>query len=232
MRRGWIMMAILALAAGAGALVLGDVLSLEALAANRDALTAWRDSHYLGAVLAFIAAYAAIVALSLPGATVATLTGGLLFGTFPGVIFNVTGATLGACLLFLAVRAGIGADWARRMAESDGRAGRLMARMRAHEWSVLFLIRLVPLVPFVLANLLPAFLGVRFHRFAISTFLGILPGGLVYTAIGAGLGAVFAAGQKPELGVILTPQVLLPMLGLVALAALPMIWKGRGHEQL
>ena len=155
-----------------------------------------------------------------------------MFGTFPGVIFNVTGATLGACLLFLAVRAGIGADWARRMAESDGRAGRLMARMRAHEWSVLFLIRLVPLVPFVLANLLPAFLGVRFHRFAISTFLGIMPGGLVFTAIGAGLGAVFAAGQKPDLGVILTPQVLLPMLGLAALAALPMIWKGRGHEPL
>lgn len=232
MRRSWIILAGLALVAGMGALALGDVLSLETLAANHDALTAWRDAHYTGAVVAFVMTYAAIVAFSLPGATVATLTGGLLFGTFPGVVFNVAGATLGACLLFLAVGAGIGADWARRMAESDGRAGRLMARMRAHEWSVLFLIRLVPLVPFVLANLLPAFLGVRFHRFAISTFLGILPGALVFTSIGAGLAAVFATGQRPDLGVIFSWPVLGPLLGLAALAALPMIWKGRGHEPL
>jgi uncharacterized membrane protein YdjX (TVP38/TMEM64 family) len=59
-------------------------------------------------VLAFVAAYVAIVALSLPGATVATLTGGFLFGMFPGVLLNVTGATIGACLIFLAARAGFG----------------------------------------------------------------------------------------------------------------------------
>ncbi|PIE07996.1 MAG: hypothetical protein CSA73_01690, partial [Rhodobacterales bacterium] len=61
--------------------------------------------------------------------------------------------------------------------------------------------------------------------FAVSTFLGIMPGGLVYTSVGAGLGEVFAQGAAPDLGIIFTPPVLLPLLGLAALSALPILLK-------
>ena len=88
---------------------------------------------------------------------------------------------------------------------------------------MLFLIRLVPAVPFFIANLLPAFLEVPLHRFVISTFLGIIPGAVVYTSVGAGLGEVFAAGETPNLGIIFEPHILLPLLGLCALAALPIV---------
>jgi uncharacterized membrane protein YdjX (TVP38/TMEM64 family) len=83
--------------------------------------------------------------------------------------------------------------------------------------------RLVPLVPFFVANLIPAFVGTSLFRFAVSTFLGIIPGALVFTSVGAGLGEVFARGEAPDLGIIFTPPVLLPLLGLAALAALPML---------
>ena len=63
------------------------------------------------------------------------------------------------------------------------------------------------------------------YRFVISTFLGIIPGGVVYTSVGAGLGEVFARGETPNLGVVLEPHILLPILGLCALAALPIIIK-------
>jgi len=208
-----------------GAFLLRDQLSFSALAQNREALIAFRDSNYLLAVLAFVAAYTAIVGFSLPGATIATLTGGFLFGTFPGVLFNVTGATLGAVAIFLAARAGFGARFAGAIEARGGAAARLQAGLRENEWSVLFLMRLVPAVPFFLANLIPAFVGVKLHRFVVTTFLGIIPGGLVYTSVGAGLGEVFARGETPDLSIIFAPHVLGPILGLAALSALPILIK-------
>lgn len=208
-----------------GGYLLRDQLSFEALAQHREALLAFRDAHYGVAVLAFMAAYVAIVAFSLPGATVATLTGGFLFGTFPGVLFNVGAATIGAIAIFLAARAGFGASVAQRIEAAGGAAARLQAGLRENEWSVLFLMRLVPAVPFFLANLIPAFVGVRLDRFAITTFLGIIPGGLVFTSVGAGLGEVFARGETPDLGIIFEPQVIGPILGLAALSALPILIK-------
>ena len=206
-----------------GAVALRDDISFETLARHREALLAFRDAHYLWAVLAFLAGYIAIVGLSLPGGTVATLTGGFLFGLFPGVLYNVLAAGTGAVLVFLAARSGFGAALSRKLDRAGGKAARLQAGLRQNEWSVLFLMRLVPLVPFFVANLIPALVGVSLWRFAVSTFLGIIPGALVFTSVGAGLGEVFARGASPDLGIIFTPPVLLPLLGLAALAALPML---------
>jgi uncharacterized membrane protein YdjX (TVP38/TMEM64 family) len=223
---------VILLAAIVGAVALRDELSFDTLARHREALLAFRDAHYLGAVLAFLAAYVAIIALSLPGGTVATLTGGFLFGLFPGVLYNIAAAGTGAVLVFLAARTGFGGAFAQKLDAAGGKAARLQARLRENEWSVLFLMRLVPFVPFFIANLVPAFVGTSLHRFAISTFLGIIPGALVFTSVGSGLGEVFAQGKAPELGVILTPPVLLPLLGLATLAALPMLHRAfkRGRQ--
>ncbi|KPQ22335.1 MAG: hypothetical protein HLUCCA24_00285 [Rhodobacteraceae bacterium HLUCCA24] len=70
---------------------------------------------------------------------------------------------------------------------------------------------------------MPAFVNVPTHRFVISTFFGIIPGALVYTSVGAGLSDVFARGETPDLGIVFEPQILLPLLGLAALAALPIV---------
>jgi uncharacterized membrane protein YdjX (TVP38/TMEM64 family) len=206
-----------------GAVAFRDDLSFESLARHRETLLAFRDAHYLWAVLAFMAAYVAIVALSLPGGAVATLAGGFLFGLFPGVLYNILGAGTGAVLIFLAARTGFGDALSQRLDKAGGKAAKLQAALRQNEWSVLFLMRLVPLVPFFVANLIPAFVGTSLARFAISTFVGIIPGTFVFTSVGSGLGEVFAKGEAPDLGIIFTPPVLLPLLGLAALAALPML---------
>jgi len=221
---------VIALIALAGTLMLRDQLTFAALAEHREALLAYRDSHYALSAALFVATYVVIVAFSLPGATLATLTGGFLFGVFPGVVFNAAAATIGATAIFLAARAGFGEDLARRMDTGRERIRRLKAAINENELSMLFLIRLVPVVPFFVANLLPAMLGVRTGRFVLTTFLGILPGGLVYTSVGAGLGTVMARGETPDLGIIFEPQILGPLLGLAALALLPVLiraWRGR-----
>ena len=223
---------ILAVAA-IGAIALRDVISFEALAENREALIAFRDANYLATVLVFMALYVVIVAFSLPGATIATLTGGFLFGTFPGALFNVTAATLGATVIFLAARWGLGERLSARMDASEGRVKRIKDGIDRNQWEMLFLIRLVPAVPFFVANLIPALVGVPLSRFVITTFLGIIPGAVVYTSVGAGLGEVFARGETPDLGIIFEPQILLPILGLAALAALPIVIKAaRGKKDI
>lgn len=211
--------------AGIGAFTLRDTLTFEALRDNREALLAFRDANYALTVVLFMLAYVVIVAFSLPGATIATLTGGFLFATFPGALFNVTAATVGATLIFMAARWGLGERLAARMESSEGTVKRIKDGIDENQWSMLFLIRLVPAVPFFVANLVPALVGVPLKRFVISTFLGIIPGGVVYTSVGAGLGQVFERGETPNLGIIFEPQILLPLLGLCLLALLPMLIK-------
>ncbi|NQY60020.1 TVP38/TMEM64 family protein [Cognatishimia sp.] len=224
------LIAILVVAA-IGAFTLRDYLTFETLRDNREALLAFRDANYLATVAAFMLAYVVIVAFSLPGATIATLTGGFLFATFPGALFNVTAATIGAILIFMAARWGLGERLAAKMQGSEGAVKKIKDGIDENQWSMLFLIRLVPAVPFFVANLVPALVGVPLNRFAISTFLGIIPGGVVYTSVGAGLGEVFARGETPNLGIIFEPQILLPILGLCALAALPIVIKAlRGQK--
>jgi uncharacterized membrane protein YdjX (TVP38/TMEM64 family) len=214
---------LIALAAVTGFVLLRDRLTLAALAEGHLALRELVAAQPVLAPFGFMAVYLLIVALSLPGATVATLTGGLLFGTFPGVAYNVAAATAGACLIFLAARMGFGQEAAARIAAGGGAAARLQARLQQNVWSVLLVMRLVPAVPFFAANLIPAFVGVGFVPFAVTTLVGIVPGTLVFTSVGAGLSGVLAAGGTADLGVIFQPQVLLPILGLAALAALPLL---------
>jgi uncharacterized membrane protein YdjX (TVP38/TMEM64 family) len=224
---------VIVTAAILGFVFLRDYLSFQALSDNREALIAMRDANYVLAVLGFMAIYIVIVAFSLPGAAIATLTGGFLFATFPGALFNMTAATIGATIIFSAARMGFGDKLAAKMENSDGLVKTIKDGIDENQWSVLFLIRLVPAVPFFVANLVPALVDVPLRRFVISTFLGIIPGSVVYTSVGAGLGEVFARGETPNLGIIFEPHILLPILGLCALAVLPIIIKAvRGKEGL
>lgn len=224
---------VIAVVAVLGAIFLKDYLTFDALAENRETLLAFRDANYLLTVLAFITAYIVIVAFSLPGATIATLTGGFLFATFPGFLFNVTGATIGATAIFLAARWGFGEKLGAKLEGSEGIVKKIKDGIDENQWSMLFLIRLVPAVPFFMANLIPSFLEVPTRRFVISTFFGIIPGGVVYTSVGAGLGEVFERGETPNLGIIFEPFIILPILGLCVLAALPIAIKAlRGKKGL
>jgi len=224
---------IIAIVAVLGAVFLKDYLTFDALSENRETLLAFRDANYLLTALVFISAYIVIVAFSLPGATIATLTGGFLFATFPGALFNVTGATLGATAIFLAARWGFGEKLGAKLEGSEGIVKKIKDGIDENQWSMLFLIRLVPAVPFFMANLIPSFLEVPTRRFVVSTFFGIIPGAVVYTSVGAGLGEVFERGETPNLGIIFEPFIIGPIIGLCVLAALPIIIKAlRGKKGL
>lgn len=225
-------LAVIALVALTGAFTLNDYLSFDTLRDNREALLAFRDGNYAMLAAGFVAVYAAVVAFSLPGASVASVTGGFLFGLAAGSVLNIVAATVGAVGIFLAARAGLGRAMAARLDASAGSVARIRDGLRKNEISVLFLMRLVPVVPFFVANLVPALVGVRLRNFVFTTALGIVPGAVVFTSIGVGLGEVFDRGESPDLSLLWEPQVIGPILGLAALAALPIVIKAvRGRKE-
>jgi uncharacterized membrane protein YdjX (TVP38/TMEM64 family) len=222
-----LLLVALALVYGTG---LHRQLSLETLRTQREALQGFVAARPLAAPLVFVLAYAGAVALSLPGGLFLTLAGGFLFGTLLGSVLSVTGATIGAVAIFLVARTALGSSL-------RDRAGPWLKRMEAgfreDAFSYLLVLRLIPLFPFWLVNLVPAVLGVRLPTFALATLIGIIPGSLVYTSVGNGLGAVLDHGGEPDIGLILKPQVLGPLLGLAALALLPVLyrrWKARPRQ--
>ena len=197
-------------------------LSLDALAANRDWLQDKVAAWGWLAGLAFVGLYALATALSVPGASILTITGGFLFGTWLGGGLAVVGATIGATLVFLAAKTALG-DALR--ARAGGALERMRAGFQEDAFSYLLVLRLVPLFPFWLVNLVPAFLGVSLAVYVPATFLGIIPGGLVYASVGNGLGALIEAGGSPDLSIIFKPQILGPILGLALLAMIPVAYK-------
>lgn len=165
-------------------------LTLEALVSHRDAIQGFVDRHWLLAPALYAAIYAGAVALSIPGAVVLTIAGGILFGTIVGGLSAATGATVGATLLFLIARSAFG-DWLVQ------RAGPLVTRFadgfREDAFSYLLFLRLVPIFPFWLVNLAPALFGVPLASFVGATAIGIVPGTLAFAFFGSGLDSVLAS---------------------------------------
>jgi uncharacterized membrane protein YdjX (TVP38/TMEM64 family) len=213
------------LGAGLGlfyALGLHRYVGFEQLKEHRHALTLWVAEAPVQAALAFTVLYAVVVALSVPGGAFLTVTGGFLFGLGLGTVYSVIGAMIGATGVFLACRTALG-DALRR------RAGPFLRRMEAgfreNALSYLLVLRLVPIFPFWLVNLVPAFLGVSLRNFVTGTIVGIIPGTFVFTSVGSGLGAVLDMGMTPDLSILFKPDVIVPILGLAALALVPVFYK-------
>lgn len=216
---------ILVLVAGAAAffaLGLHRYVNFATLAAHRAALVEWVAAHGLLAPVVYILVYVVVAAFSLPVSALVSITGGFLFGIVLGACYAVIGATIGATILFIAARTAL-ADLLR--AKAGSAIKRMEEGFRCNAMSYLLVLRLVPLFPFFLVNLVPAFLGVSLRTYVIATFLGIIPGAVVYASVGNGLGAVFDRGGEPDLKIIFSAPILLPILGLILLALVPVIYK-------
>jgi uncharacterized membrane protein YdjX (TVP38/TMEM64 family) len=197
-------------------------LSWATVARYQTALTDAVAEHPLVAPLIYVVVYTASVALSLPQAALLTILGGLLFGPIRGGSLAVVGATAGAILLFLLARYA----FADVMRERGGAAlTRLRADLERNGFSYLLALRLVPIVPFWLLNLAAAFCGMRLAKYAVATLIGIMPATFITAWIGAGVGGVLTRGEKPDLSVLFSWQVLTPLAALALLALGPVVWR-------
>ena len=197
-------------------------ISFEMLQENRGWLVAKVEDNQVLAALAYMGIYAAVIAFSIPGGAVMTICAGFLFGTVFATGCSVVGGTIGAVCLFLAART---AFHEPLRAKAGPALKRMEAGFRENALNYLLVLRLIPLFPFWLVNLVPAFLGVSLHTYVIATFFGIIPGTLVFASLGNGLGVLLDAGETPNLNTLFQPQILLPIILLAVLALLPVLYK-------
>ncbi|HEV2130240.1 MAG TPA: TVP38/TMEM64 family protein [Longimicrobiaceae bacterium] len=192
------------------------LLSLEALQQHRELLLDYTERRYGLMLAAAIGVYALAVALSIPGAVVLSLAAGFLFGRWVGTVVILIGATLGATLLFLAARYLVADAVQRRL---GGRMQKLVAGFRRDAFNYLLFLRLVPVFPFWLVNLAPAFTAVRLRTYVVATMIGIVPGSFVFANLGQSLGRIETLDQLLSLEL----AIALGLLGLLAL--LPVVVK-------
>lgn len=202
---------------------LDEYFSMTMLQENHAILKTFAADYGLLAILAFVLVYAGAVSISFPGASLLTIFGGFMFGATVGGLAVVVGATLGATIIFLLARTVLGNSLRERAGPS---LQKFEAGFRDGELSYMFVLRLVPLFPFWLVNLAPAFLGVSTRNYVIATFFGIIPATFVYATAGAVGSEAIENGQDLNLsGLLLEPKVIFLIGGLIVLALIPIIYK-------
>lgn len=196
--------------------------TFENLQMHRHALASFISEHGLLSPTLFILLYIIIAALSLPIGVFLSVIGGFLFPQPFSTLYIVIGATIGASLLFLAAKTAVGGLLKKK-------AGRFLPKIKAgfreNGASYLFFLRLVPLFPFWLVNLAPAFLGIPFRTFFWTTFIGIIPGAFVFAQAGAGLGAILDSNQGFSISGIFNWQVKIALIALGIFALIPIVIK-------
>ena len=202
-------------------------ISLAELRERRHELTAYVQAHPVLAVEIYMAAYAVLVALSIPGALLMSLSGGYLFGVWEGAAAAVAGASTGAVAMFLVARTALGDALARHLERREGVLSRLQADAREHTLSTLLALRLMPAVPFALVNLLAGVVRMKLGPYVLATVVGIAPSTLIYTWTGQGLHAVFKRTGAVDLHALVRPEVYGPIVALALLALVPLAWRWR-----
>ncbi len=222
LRRLW---PLLVLAAGLIAfLAVGgdEYFTLDSLRLHRADLARYVADHTFVMALCFLVAYTVMVAFSLPGALLLTVTIGFFFGSAVATGLVVVGATIGATAIFLIAKTALG-DPLR------ARAGPALLKMedgfRENAFNYLLILRLIPLFPFFLVNLVPAFLGVGLRDYVLATFIGIIPGTFVFAQVGTGLDSILDSDEDLSVGSLLSNDVLTALIGLAVLATLPLLYK-------
>lgn len=217
---------------------LDDYLTFRALSENRDRLLAFVSGNYATAATLYMALYILVVALSLPGGLLLTVTGGFLFGWLAGGLMTVVAATIGATLIFLIAATSLGAPLRAR---AGPWLGKVEAGFAKNATSYLLFLRLVPLFPFWLVNVAPAFLGVSLGTYVITTLIGIIPGTFAFAYLGRGLDSIITERQGAyracldrggaecridfEFTSLLTGEMLVALAALGFLALVPVVVK-------
>jgi len=204
-----------------------EYLSLSVLDEKAAELRKFVEINFGLAVAIYFVSYVLSTAFFLPVGTILTLSGGLFFGTLHGGMLAVFGATIGSSILFIAARYAFSEFFNSRLGRH---APTFRQKLNQNAFFYLLALRLVPIFPFVVVNVVPALVGIPIRTYVISTFIGIIPGTFIYAGIGAGLGSIFSADGKPNLNVLVQWEFLLPLILLACLSLVPTLWRPSRQE--
>lgn len=196
-------------------------MTIENIKNHRHLLVKWTHENYLLAIISYLIIYTSIIAISIPGALIFTMAAGFLFGTTWGTVLVLISETVGSSILFYAIKISL-SDWFEK------RAGKWVKKMEKNfqnnAFSYILTLRLIPIIPFWVVNIVAALVGVELPTFMLSTFIGIIPLTIIYVSLGESLGSMFDAEQVSSLSILLQPHILFPLLVLSSLSILPGVY--------
>ena len=204
-----------------------ELLSFSQLAENYTSLKAFVDGQLATALVVFGLAYILSVALSLPVASLLTLAGGALFGWTAAAVITCA-ATIGATVVFIAARTVLNEFFVKR---TKGFMTKLEAGFQKNAFSYLLALRLIPIFPFWVVNIVPALLGMRVNQYMLATFIGITPGTLIYVWVAKSIEILLSRGQTPDLSELSKPAIIVPLFALGLLSLIPSLWKRLRERQ-
>lgn len=200
-----------------------DHFTLEYLRAHRLLLLQWTENHYVLTVCCYTLLYITLVAVSIPASLFLSITGGFLFGITCGTLFAIVSATIGGTLFFIVARTLL-KDWLMK------KTGKWLEHMekgfQQNAFHYLLTLRLIPIIPFWIVNLVSALMNVRLITFMSATIIGMIGPNLIYASIGNGLGKIFDSNQTMDLHILFQPHIYLPLAALAGLAILSVAVKG------
>lgn len=204
-----------------------DYLSINKFEIYREEILVFIQGDYLFSVFIFTLIYLVSTALSIPGALFLTIIGGYLFGPILGAAYSLVGATIGAGILFLSARTAFGTILRARVGPA---IEKIRLELKKNAFFYLLSLRLVPVFPFFVVNLAPAFLNIKFGVYILASLLGMMPGALVYALIGSGLRHSFESGEGLPLVLNMSSEFLVGLFGLAVLSLLPIFFKWRKRK--
>lgn len=221
-KRYLLLIVIIALMIAAYSTGITHLLSFQTLKAHHHNLQAFVNHHFVASLFFFTLIYFVATSLSLPGAAILTICGGLLIPVPWSTICVIIGATAGAIVIFIAAKTALG-DILKT------RSLKILKKMEKgfQENAVFYLLflRLVPLFPFWVVNLAPAFFGVQLKHYVWTTFIGIIPGCYIYTQAGAGLADIFNSGETFTIENVLNQKMRIALILLAAFTLIPIIYR-------
>ena len=202
-----------------------SIININLINQNHNYILNFIENNFYLASLLFVFIYVIAVIFSIPGAWLITVSGGYLFGWQIGGFLAVMGATIGACIIFLMAKNLLRNFFSKKIINKKSILKKIENGLKHDAFYYLLFMRLMPIFPFVFVNIVPALLGIRFNIYAVTTFIGIMPGTFVYALLGEGTNEIFLSGNISSFESYDSFKIIIGLSGLSILSLLPIFIK-------
>ena len=199
-----------------------DFFELKTLFINLENIQNYISNNFLFSFLIFTFSYCLLIVCNFPIASLLSLIGGFLYGTWIGGIGIIVGGTLGSFIVFLVAKLFFYDYISKKLLQ---KYSFITKYFQKNELELMLLIRLVPGIPFFAQNLILAGLGAKKLKFLFTTLFGLSPWAIIFASIGQGLEEIFIESQALSFALIAKPEYLIPISIIIVLVIFILIFK-------
>ena len=199
-----------------------DFFELKTLFVYLETIQNYISNNFFFSFLIFTSAYILLIIFNFPMASLLSLISGFLYGTWLGAICIIISCVIGSFIVFLTAKYFFQDYISKKLLR---RYSFIIEYFKKNELELMFLIRLIPGIPFFAQNLVLAGLGTNSFKFIFTTLFGLSPWAIIFASIGQGLEEIFIEGQTLSFALIAKPEYLIPISIIIVLVILILIFK-------